>query len=63
MEIKVNKELCIGCGLCTSICREVFKLDQDGKSEIIEGVDYMAHADHIDQAAASCPVAAISFKE
>jgi len=62
-EVKVNKELCIGCGLCTSICPDVFKLASDGKSEVAEGVDFSNHADHIDQATASCPVAAISFKE
>jgi ferredoxin len=62
-DLKVNKELCIGCGLCASICKEVFKLDKDGKSGVVEGVDYDKHADHIDQAAASCPVAAITFKE
>jgi ferredoxin len=63
MEVKVNKELCIGCGLCTSICPDVFELGKDGKSQVKEGVELAPHADHIDQAAASCPVAAIAYKE
>lgn len=63
MEVKVNKELCIGCGLCTSICPKVFKLDAEGKSEVIPDVNLEEHADHIDQATASCPVAAITFRE
>jgi ferredoxin len=63
MEVKVNKELCIGCGLCASICPQVFRLGADGKSEVNTDADLEKHADHIDQAAASCPVAAISYKE
>ncbi|MDD4995255.1 MAG: ferredoxin [Patescibacteria group bacterium] len=63
MELKIDKELCIGCGLCTSICKDVFRLGADGKSEIIPDVDLAKHADHIDQAAASCPVSAIIYKE
>jgi len=62
-EVKVNKESCIGCGLCTSICPEVFKLASDGKSEVDDGADFPKHADHIDQATASCPVAAITYKD
>ena len=61
-EVKVNKDLCIGCGLCTSICPQVFKLNAEGKSEVIEDADFDEHGDHIDQAAASCPAAAITFK-
>ncbi len=29
---KVIKENCIGCGMCTSICPEVFEFDDDGLS-------------------------------
>jgi len=63
MEVKVNKEQCIGCGLCESICPDVFKMSKDGKSEVKEDAEPEKHADHIDQAAASCPVAAITFKD
>lgn len=30
MELKVNKDLCIGCGACQAICPEVFELEDDG---------------------------------
>ena len=29
MAIKVNLDECIGCGVCSQICPEVFKLDED----------------------------------
>ena len=30
---KVNKELCIGCGACVSVCSDGFEID-DGKAKI-----------------------------
>lgn len=35
MPIKVDKNLCIGCGACEAICPEVFKLKEDGKADAI----------------------------
>ncbi len=56
---KVNKETCIGCGTCESICPEVFKIGDDGKAEVLPA-DYTALKDKIKEAADSCPVDAIS---
>ncbi len=33
---KVNKEKCIGCGVCLSNCPGATKLQDDGKAEIID---------------------------
>jgi len=34
-KFKVNKEKCIGCGLCVANCPEATQMGKDGKAEII----------------------------
>ncbi|EKE20743.1 MAG: hypothetical protein ACD_7C00496G0003 [uncultured bacterium] len=60
-KVKVNEDLCIGCGTCEAICPSVFKMDTEkGKSTVIaqECGDCNCQ-ETID----SCPVNAISFAE
>lgn len=33
--VKINKEACIGCGVCASLCPEVFELDEENKSKVV----------------------------
>jgi len=33
---KVNKEKCIGCGLCVAECPGATELKEDGKAEVID---------------------------
>jgi ferredoxin len=54
--VKVDKKKCIGCGLCVSICEEVFKLDNDGKAE----VKAQKKLPCVKEAKDSCPVSAIT---
>jgi ferredoxin len=54
--IKVDKEKCIGCGLCANICKEVFALDKDGKAFAKVQKDLPC----VKEAIESCPVEAIS---
>ena len=35
-KFKVNKEKCIGCGLCVSQCDGGTELKDDGKAEVID---------------------------
>jgi len=35
MNTKVNRDECIGCGVCAQICPEVFERDEDaGKAKV-----------------------------
>ncbi|MFH1787577.1 MAG: ferredoxin [archaeon] len=56
MMVSVNKEKCIGCGACASICPEVFELAEDGKAKIKAQKDLPCVKEAID----SCPVDALS---
>jgi len=56
--LKVNKEICIGCGTCESLCPKVFKLE-DGKSQVIS--TECGDCD-CQQVVDSCPVNAISLE-
>ena len=67
-KIKVNKEVCIGCGACTAIASDVFKFDDDGyaytdpEKNIIDNMDEEIKSDCLD-ALESCPVGAIVKEE
>jgi ferredoxin len=58
MPISVNKDLCIGCGACQSLCPDMFKLNDEGKSEPISQDDKTCAIN----AAESCPVQAITVE-
>lgn len=58
MKYLVN-ENCIGCGLCTNICPDVFAMSDEGTA-IASGNDVPAEClEKADEAAHSCPVDAI----
>lgn len=59
MKLKVNKDKCIGCGQCVSICDEVFDFDDDNLAKVI--VDSISEdtEDEANAAKESCPTSAI----
>ncbi|MFA5351865.1 MAG: ferredoxin [Candidatus Gracilibacteria bacterium] len=56
-KITVNKAKCIGCGICVSICPDIFEMGADGKSQVINEA-----AEGGEAAASSCPVGAITIE-
>jgi ferredoxin len=59
MKAKVMEELCIGCGLCASICPEVFEMRDDMIAKVIVDQVPAAAEPAAQDAASSCPVEAI----
>lgn len=55
-------EGCISCGLCESVCPEVFKLNDDGISEVIADPEE-EDEDNVREAAEGCPVNVIIIEE
>ncbi len=57
--VKVNQTKCIGCGLCTEICDEVFYLEDSGKAKARD-IDKKDAPECVKEAVEQCPVGAIS---
>lgn len=51
--VKINQELCIGCGACSSVCPDGIEMI-DGKAQIKK-----SNAKCINEAINACPVNAI----
>ena len=69
MKAFVDKDTCISCGLCPTICPEVFEMQEDGKAGIRDNgkeATFNNRASEEDiiisakEAEESCPVDAIS---
>jgi len=60
MKVTVNKDLCIGCGTCVSLCPEVFELKDDMKAHPKSGADFVKNEKCINEAKDACPVQAIT---
>jgi len=56
--VKINKETCIGCGSCASICPKVFEM-KESKATIKQGQS-SSDEDCVQEAIDACPVNAIS---
>lgn len=62
MEVKVNKDACIGCGACQAVCPEVFELDDDGYAKTIKNEIKDEEKDAVIEASEGCPTSAIEVK-
>ncbi|MBM4177573.1 ferredoxin [Candidatus Gribaldobacteria bacterium] len=66
MQITLNRLKCIGCGACSTVCPDVFKITNDGKSSLkdVELKDLQAIESEIacaKEAAGICPVKCIQI--
>jgi ferredoxin len=58
-KVKVNQEVCIGCGQCVSLCPDCFEINDEGKSEVkVEE----CNCENLTEAKEDCPVKAISLE-
>jgi len=62
-KITLDKEECIGCGACTVIAPNLFKLEDEGKCIIIKPEINNKDHDLAVEAAESCPVECIHVEE
>lgn len=61
MRAKVYEDMCIGCGLCVTLCPEVFVME-DEKAKVIADTS-VATYDEVQDAITCCPAAAIGEEE
>jgi len=63
VNVRVDEELCIGCGACEEICPAVFHVDEiAGKSQVIdsEACEFVGCCEAAEE---NCPEKAISLEE
>ena len=61
MRVTIDRAGCIGCGFCEGVCPEVFRLDDEGLSEVAGNP--ADHAAAVQEAADGCPVSVISISQ
>ncbi|MFA5926687.1 MAG: ferredoxin [Patescibacteria group bacterium] len=60
--VKIDREVCIGCGNCAAICSEIFSLDKTGVSTVnLENITGEM-SDSIIEVESNCPTGAISIE-
>lgn len=63
MKAYVDRDGCIGCGLCADICPEVFRMDDENLAEVyVDEVPEDAE-DAAIEAQEGCPVSVITVEE
>lgn len=62
MVVKVIRDKCIGCGLCISICPEVFEMEDDAISHVKDANGDKKYPKQVKESVDSCPTQAIEMK-
>lgn len=61
-KVHIDKDACIGCGLCTAMVPEVFDWDDEGKAKVIVADVPENAVEAVAGAVGDCPVQAISVE-
>lgn len=60
MKIRVNEDLCMGCGMCASLCQDVFEINEEtGRSTVIMNEITDEVKEEVLDAMDGCPTSAI----
>lgn len=62
-EIKVDQDLCIGCGMCINMCPGVFVYNEENLSTVKSDLTEFVNLQSVQEACEICPVNAITIKE
>lgn len=62
MKAIVDRNTCVGCGLCADLCPAVFSMDDEGVSVPISEDISAENTSDAEQAMEQCPVAAITIE-
>lgn len=62
VKIEVDRETCIGNGMCCALAPAFFELTSEGELTILKAGPADAHRAEVEDAAASCPVGAIKIE-
>jgi ferredoxin len=61
MKAIIDRDGCIGCGLCEGFCPEVFRIADDGLAEVYGEVTD-ENVSQAEEAAENCPVSVITVE-
>ncbi len=60
LTIKINDNICIGCGVCSAMCEDVFAMDEESGLAKVVSQD-IKNKELLDEIIDTCPVNAISI--
>lgn len=63
MGIAIDRDVCIGVGMCASTAPDVFTQDDEGFSELLPGQEDGGGDPLVREAARACPVKAITLSD
>ncbi len=62
MKAVIDKAGCISCGLCVTICPDVFRMADDGLAEVYADPVPKSVEDKAEEARDNCPVSVITLE-